>query len=139
MPNGLPAFVPPRDPATPNPLQDAISQIQGVNEQQPQQIAPDKLRTLMMLLQGADALNTSDFLRRPGTFETDPLMKPFAHAGNPLPMMGAYGLEDLLMSLFTRHNPRLQKAAETMQILQNAGGLLRTNAQAAHDDRQKPQ
>lgn len=137
MPNDQHVYLPTPPPA-PNALQDAIAQIRGVNDSGQQGVPPDKLKTLMMLLQGADALNTADFLKRPGTFETDPLMKPFARAGNPLPMMGAYGLEDLLMSLLTRHNPKMQHAAEMTQILQNAGGLLKTNTQAARDDRQNP-
>ena len=113
------------------PLQTAVSTL-GAQPSPPPQ--PDHIRNLMYALQAADAMNTQDFLRRPGTFETDPMMKPFAHAGNPLPMLGAYGLEDLLMNMLTRHSAKARKDAELSQIMMNAGGLLKTNAQAAHDN-----
>lgn len=98
--------------------------------QQQQQMDPDHLRTLMMLLQGADALNTADYMRRPYSHETDPLMRPFAVAGNPVPMLGAFGLEDLLMHML---GPKTRKAAELSQILMNAGGLLKTQRSVDQD------
>lgn len=103
----------------------AINQAkQNVSAQQQPAHGSQLLRTLMMLLQGADALNTSNFLKKPGTYETDPLMKPFAQGGNPLPMMGAYGMEDRAIGALP--SAGAQNNASLLQILLNLGGLLRT-------------
>lgn len=112
----------------------ALAQIRALNSQQPQAPNPDHLRQLMYMLQAADALNTSDFLKsQPGSFETDPLLRGVAKPGNPLPMAAAFGLEDLIMNLLTRHSPKAQHNAELTQALLNAGGILKTNARAAKD------
>lgn len=84
------------------------------------------LHLLMQLLQATDAMNTSRFLHRPGTFETDPLLKPFAQAGNPLPMMGAFGMEDRAMNALPSQGT--QNNAGLLQILLNLAGILKTNA-----------
>lgn len=102
---------------------------QWVQQAQPQQqAAPAQgnptLRALMMLLQGADSINTSNFLKKPGTYETDPLMKPFAQAGNPLGMMGAYGMEDKAIGALP--SAGAQNNASILQILLNLAGLART-------------
>lgn len=105
----------------------AINQAKQNVAQEQQQAQPhgsQLIHLLMQLAQGADALNTSNFLKKPGTFETDPLMKPFAQAGNPMGMMGAYGLEDRAIGALPSAGQ--QNTAGLLQILLNLGGLLRT-------------
>lgn len=110
----------------------AINQVrqQQQAQQQPQQAQGDPtLRLLMQILQGADAANTSNFLKKPGTFETDPLLKPFAQAGNPLPMAGAFGAEDKAISQMP--SAGRQNTAHIIQALLNLAGILKTNRSAA--------
>lgn len=104
-------------------LKQWVAQAQP-QQQQSQAHANPLLHALMMALQGADALNTSNFLKKPGTYETDPLMKPFAQAGNPLGMMGAYGMENKAIGALPSAGQ--QNNASILQILLNLAGLART-------------
>lgn len=117
-------------PTQPNPQQDAFAairqaaaQVQPPTPPQHAQMSP-LVHTLLSVLQGADAMNTANFLRQPGTFETDPLMKPFARPGNPGPMLGAYGLEDKAMGLLPTTGR--QNTVGLAQALLNLLGILKT-------------
>ena len=105
-------------------LRQAVQQVQPPQQQQPQARGNGLLRILMMLAQGADSVNTANFLRKPGTFETDPLMRPFAQPGNPLPMMGAYGAEDRAINQLPSAGK--QNNANLLQLLLNIAGLIHT-------------
>lgn len=110
-------------PAVVQAFQQINAQNKAQNQQQPSK-ANAVLKLLMMLAQGADSMNTADFLKKPGTYETDPLMRPFAQAGNPLGMMGAYGLED--QGINSLPSAGMQNNASILQLLLNLAGIART-------------
>lgn len=103
----------------------AMAQQPPAHVQQVQGHPNHLLQLLTMLMQGADAFNTSDFLKKPGTYETDPLMKPFAKGGDPMPMLGVYGAEDEAISGMPTAGR--QNTANFLQLLLNLAGILRTD------------
>ena len=110
----------------------AQQSVQTPQHQVTPQVTLDKtLRPAMYGAQAYDAFNTAQFLRSspPGVnrFETDALMRPFSHGGAPT-MLAGFAIYDVLKDLFTRHNPKLRAILEAAQLVQNVGGIAKTNA-----------
>lgn len=99
--------------------------------EQPQfalQAQHDNLRLPMYALQAYDAINSGNFFaNNPGTYERQPMMRPFSHGGAPMMALG-FGLYDVLRDALTRHNPKLRQALEGLQIGNNIQGIMQTDS-----------
>lgn len=113
------------NPAVIAAINQAKQNVAQKQQQQQQAHGSKLLQMLMMLAQGADAVNTANFLKHPGTFETDPLSRPFARGGLA-PMLGGAAMEDKAIGALPSAGS--QNTAMGLQLLLNLLGIARTNA-----------